>query len=57
MKSYFGHGNFRGKQRYVVAAALRGEDVFVLMPTGAWRALPRPRLHPSLCATKQPKCA
>jgi bloom syndrome protein len=33
--SVFGHRGFRGEQRKVVAAALEGKDVFVLMPTGA----------------------
>jgi hypothetical protein len=32
--SVFGHHAFRGRQREVVASALAGHDVFVLMPTG-----------------------
>ena len=39
MRSVFGHGVFRGKQRFVVAAALRGEDVFCLMPTGGGKSM------------------
>jgi superfamily II DNA helicase RecQ len=35
----FGFESFRGKQGPTVAAALRGEDTFVLMPTGGGKSL------------------
>jgi bloom syndrome protein len=38
-RSVFGHGEFRGRQGVTVAAALMGQDVFVLMPTGGGKSL------------------
>lgn len=38
--SMFGINTFRGSQEAIINASLSGEDVFVLMPTGAVLALP-----------------
>lgn len=38
MKEYYGYSGLRGKQRHVIASALRGDDVFVLMPTGGGKS-------------------
>ncbi|KAK7048706.1 ATP-dependent DNA helicase [Favolaschia claudopus] len=35
----FGHADYKGKQREVVEAAVRGADVFVLAPTGMGKSL------------------
>ena len=39
LKSVFGHREFRPLQRDIVQALLRGQDVFVLMPTGGGKSL------------------
>lgn len=39
LKKVFGFDAFRGRQAEVVAAAMRGEDVFVIMPTGGGKSL------------------
>ncbi|WIA22540.1 hypothetical protein OEZ86_009530 [Tetradesmus obliquus] len=39
MKEYFGNKSFRMHQEAIINAALAGEDVFVLMPTGGGKSL------------------
>ena len=39
LKHYFGFENFKGNQLQVITSLLNGEDVFVLMPTGAGKSL------------------
>src|SRR5688572_6890816 len=39
LRRVFGHAEFRGPQRDVVEALLRGEDALVLMPTGAGKSV------------------
>ena len=39
LREYFGHERFRPGQEEVVAAALSGRDVLVVMPTGAGKSL------------------
>ena len=38
-KSVFHHDSFRGCQAQAIEAALKGEDVFILMPTGGGKSL------------------
>ncbi|KAF9013156.1 P-loop containing nucleoside triphosphate hydrolase protein [Cyathus striatus] len=35
----FGHSNYKGKQKEIVEAAVRGSDVFVVAPTGMGKSL------------------
>src|SRR5688572_32407548 len=39
LRRVFGHAEFRGPQREVVEALLRGDDALVLMPTGAGKSV------------------
>ncbi|MBL7811087.1 MAG: DNA helicase RecQ [Bacteroidetes bacterium] len=39
LKEFFGFDNFKGNQEEVVKSILRGEDCFVIMPTGAGKSL------------------
>lgn len=39
LKKYFGFSKFKGHQEEIIETLLRGEDVFVLMPTGGGKSL------------------
>ncbi len=39
LKEFFGFDGFKGTQQQVVESVLRGEDCFVIMPTGAGKSL------------------
>lgn len=39
LKKYFGFSKFKGHQEEIIKTLLRGEDVFVLMPTGGGKSL------------------
>lgn len=39
LKKVFGYDAFRGRQLEVIESALRGEDEFVIMPTGGGKSL------------------
>jgi ATP-dependent DNA helicase RecQ len=39
LRDVFGYTEFRGRQREIIAAALRGRDSLVLMPTGGGKSL------------------
>jgi ATP-dependent DNA helicase RecQ len=39
LKRYFGHDDFRPMQRQVIADAMAGRDVFLVMPTGGGKSL------------------
>jgi ATP-dependent DNA helicase RecQ len=39
LKTFFGFDTFKGKQEEVVNTILRGDDCFVIMPTGAGKSL------------------
>jgi ATP-dependent DNA helicase RecQ len=39
LKEFFGFDDFKGNQEAVVQSVLRGEDCFVIMPTGAGKSL------------------
>lgn len=39
LKQYFGFENFKGDQEQIIDSLLQGENVFVIMPTGAGKSL------------------
>jgi len=39
LQTIYGYGEFRGQQREIVDAVIRGEDALVLMPTGGGKSL------------------
>lgn len=39
LKKYFGFNEFKGTQKEVISSILRGEDTFVIMPTGGGKSL------------------
>src|SRR5688572_5464334 len=39
LKAFFGFNDFKGNQEAVIDSVLRGEDCFVIMPTGAGKSL------------------
>lgn len=39
LRQYWGYGSFRSRQREIIDAALRGEDVLALLPTGGGKSV------------------
>ena len=39
LKQYFGFNSFKGDQEAVIRTLLKGENIFVLMPTGGGKSL------------------
>ena len=39
LKQHFGFDKFKGDQKAIIESLLKGEDVFVLMPTGGGKSL------------------
>ena len=39
LKKHFGFNNFKGEQEEVIASVMRGDDTFVIMPTGGGKSL------------------
>ncbi len=39
LKKYFGFGKFKGQQEKIITNLLKGNDIFVLMPTGGGKSL------------------
>ena len=39
LKKYFGFSKFKGQQEEIIKTLIKGDDVFVLMPTGGGKSL------------------
>ena len=39
LQRYFGFGQFKANQEYIIQSVLEGKDTFVIMPTGGGKSL------------------